>query len=111
MWGGVWWFKPLQSHDFLDFVSPAGLNHFRLRENPFGVTPDPKFLFFSQTHREALASLINGVDWGFGFQVLVAQPGMGKTTLLLNLLSRFQDKAHTAFLFQPQISSTELLQS
>jgi type II secretory pathway predicted ATPase ExeA/outer membrane protein OmpA-like peptidoglycan-associated protein len=111
MWRAICCYKPVQSHDFRDSVQPAVLNHFRLRENPFGVTPDPKFLFFSQTHREALASLINGVDWGFGFQVLVAQPGMGKTTLLLNLLSRFQDKAHTAFLFQPQISPTELLQS
>ena len=89
----------------------AVLSHFGLRENPFGVTPDPKFRFFSDTHREALASLINGIDWGFGFQVLVAQPGMGKTTLLINLLSRYQVSAHTAFLFQPELSPIGLLQS
>ena len=66
MWRAICCYKPVQSHDFRDSVQPAVLNHFRLRENPFGVTPDPKFLFFSQTHREALASLINGVDWGLG---------------------------------------------
>ena len=85
--------------------------HFGLRENPFRGTPDPRFLFHSETHREALASLINGVDCEFGFQVLVAQPGMGKTTLLFNFLERFRDTAHTAFLFQPQLEPHELLQS
>jgi len=86
-------------------------SHFGLRENPFGGTPDPRFLFHSETHREALASLINGIDCEFGFQVLVAQPGMGKTTLLFNFLERFRATAHTAFLFQPQLEPHELLQS
>ena len=85
--------------------------HFGLRENPFGGTPDPRFLFHSETHREAIASLINGVACEFGFQVLVAQPGMGKTTLLFNFLERFRTAAHTAFLFQPQMEPRELLQS
>lgn len=85
--------------------------HFGLRENPFRGTPDPRFLFHSETHREALASLINGIGCEFGFQVLVAQPGMGKTTLLFNFLERFRDTAHTAFLFQPQLEPHELLQS
>ena len=87
------------------------VGHFGLRENAFGVTPDPRFLFLSQTHREALASLVNGIDCDFGFQVLVAQPGMGKTTLLFNFLERFRTTAHTAFLFQPQPNPCELLQS
>ena len=87
------------------------MGHFGLRENAFGVTPDPRFLFLSQTHREALASLVIGIDCDFGFQVLVAQPGMGKTTLLFNFLERFRTTAHTAFLFQPQPNPCELLQS
>ncbi|MGH9537177.1 MAG: ExeA family protein, partial [Terriglobales bacterium] len=86
------------------------LRHFGLRENPFGVTPDPRFLFLSHTHREALASLVNGIQCGFGFQVLVAQPGMGKTTLLFNFLERFND-SRTAFLFQQQHDPREFLQS
>ena len=84
--------------------------HFGLRENPFGVTPDPRFLFMSRTHREALASLVNGIQCGFGFQVLVAQPGMGKTTLLFDFLERFHG-SRTAFLFQQQHDSREFLQS
>jgi type II secretory pathway predicted ATPase ExeA/outer membrane protein OmpA-like peptidoglycan-associated protein len=86
------------------------LRHFGLRENPFGVTPDPRFLFMSGTHREALASLVNGIDCGFGFQVLVAQPGMGKTTLLFDFLERF-NTSRTAFLFQQQQDPREFLQS
>ncbi|MGC2183698.1 MAG: AAA family ATPase [Terriglobales bacterium] len=87
------------------------LGYFGLRENPFGSTPDPRFLFRSETHNEALASLINGIDCEFGFQVLVAQPGMGKTTLLFNFMERFRATASTAFLFQPQLEPHELLQS
>ena len=86
------------------------LRHFGLRENPFGVTPDPRFLFMSRTHREALASLVNGIECGFGFQVLIAQPGMGKTTLLFDFLERFAN-SRTAFLFQQQHNSSEMLHS
>jgi type II secretory pathway predicted ATPase ExeA/outer membrane protein OmpA-like peptidoglycan-associated protein len=87
------------------------LSHFQLRENPFSVTPDPRFLYLTQTHAEAMASLINGIECGFGFQVMIAQPGMGKTTLLFGLLERFRGKARTAFLFQQQHDGRELLQS
>ena len=54
---------------------------------------------------------MNGIDCEFGFQVLVAQPGMGKTTLLFNFLEGYRATAHTAFLFQPQLAPHELLQS
>ena len=86
-------------------------SHFGLQENPFGVTPDIRFLYQSHTHREALTSLINGIDFGFGFQVLIGQPGMGKTSLLFSLLERFRTAAHTAFVFQPQNEPHDLLQS
>ena len=86
------------------------LRNYGLRENPFNVTPDPRFLFESRTHREALASLITGIECGTGFQALIAPPGMGKTTLLFNVLERFHDTARTAFLFQTQCNSREFLQ-
>ena len=98
--------RHIQAHSVDDLL----LRHFGLRENPFGVTPDPRFLFMSRTHREALASLVNGIACGFGFQVLVAQPGMGKTTLLFDFLERF-NSSRTAFLFQQQHDSREFLQS
>lgn len=87
------------------------LGHFGLTKSPFGVTPDPEFLFLSPTHREALATIISGIECGFGFQVLVAQPGMGKTTLLFNILERYRTSARTAFLFQQQYGPRELLES
>ena len=87
------------------------LGYFGLTKSPFGVTPDPEFLFLSPTHREALATLISGIECGFGFQVLAAQPGMGKTTLLFHILERYRTSARTAFLFQQPHSPGELLQS
>src|SRR6267142_948462 len=69
------------------------LDFFGLREQPFGVSPDPKYLYFSPSHREALASLFYGIETGRGFLALIAEPGMGKTSLL----------------FQTQCDSRELL--
>lgn len=80
-----------------------------MRENPFGSTPDPRYLYQTVTHREALSSLHIGLECDVGFQALVAAPGMGKTTLLFHLLSRFKAVARTAFLFQIQADSREFL--
>ena len=85
------------------------LDFYRLREQPFGVTPDPRFLYFSPGHREALASLFYGIETGRGFLSVVAEPGMGKTTLLFQLLKRWKGYVHSAFLFQTQCDSRELL--
>jgi general secretion pathway protein A len=85
------------------------LDFYRLREQPFGLTPDPRFLYFSPGHREALASLFYGIETGRGFMSLVAEPGMGKTTLLFQLLKRWKGYVHSAFLFQTQCDSRELL--
>jgi general secretion pathway protein A len=86
---------------FLDFYS--------LRQQPFGVTPDPRFLYLSPAHREALASLFYGIDAERGFLALIAKPGMGKTTLLFQLLQQFRPRARTAFLFQTQCNSREFM--
>jgi general secretion pathway protein A len=85
------------------------LEFYGLREQPFGVTPDPRFLYLSPAHREALACLYYGIESGRGFMALIAKPGMGKTTLLFQLLERFRSTAHTAFLFQTQCSSREFM--
>ena len=85
------------------------LDYYGLREQPFGVTPDPRFLYFSPAHREALASLFCGIDAGRGFLALIAEPGMGKTTLLFQLLERLKGSVRSAFLFQTQCNSHELL--
>ncbi|HZQ25942.1 MAG TPA: AAA family ATPase [Terriglobales bacterium] len=85
------------------------LNYYGLREQPFGVTPDPRFLYLSAAHREALASLVYGIETNRGFLSLIAKPGMGKTTLLFHLLERFRGAARTAFLFQTQCNSREFM--
>lgn len=85
------------------------LNYFGLREQPFGVTPDPRFLYLSAAHREALASLYYGIEAGRGFLGLIAKPGMGKTTILFHLLEKFRSTARTAFIFQTQCNSREFM--
>jgi general secretion pathway protein A len=83
--------------------------YFGLREQPFGVTPDPRFLYLSAAHREALASLYYGIEANRGFLGLIAKPGMGKTTILFHLLEKFRSSARTAFVFQTQCTSREFL--
>src|ERR1700676_1000167 len=88
---------------------PMFLDFYNLREQPFNESPDPRFVHLGATHREALASLIYGIETGRGFLALIAEPGMGKTTLLFHLLERLKDSARTAFLFQTQCDTCELL--
>ena len=83
--------------------------YFGMREQPFGVTPDPRFLYLSAAHREALASLYYGIEANRGFLGLIAKPGMGKTNLLFQLLQQFRGKARTAFVFQTQCTSREFM--
>jgi general secretion pathway protein A len=85
------------------------LDFYKLREQPFSDTPDPRCVYLSQTHREALASLFYGIETGRGFLALIAEPGMGKTTLLFHLLEHLRSSVRTAFLFQTQCDSRELL--
>ena len=86
------------------------LDFYRLRQQPFGVTPDPAYLYLSRTHREALASLSEGIEAGRGFLCLIAEPGMGKTTLLYELLEELRDRMRTVFLFQTQCNAREFFE-
>ena len=86
------------------------LEFYKLRQQPFGVTPDPAYLYPSQTHCQALDALTEGIMSGRGFLTLIADPGMGKTTLLYQVLDALRDKAKTAFLFQTQCTSREFFQ-
>ena len=91
---------------------PAGrdlLSHFGLRQQPFDVTPDPAYLYPNPSHREALAALKRGIEYFRGFMLLVADPGMGKTTLLNRLMEELSHSARVVFLFQTQCTSRELL--
>lgn len=85
------------------------LTFYGLSEQPFQVTPDPAYLYLSDVHREALTSLSQGVRDLRGFMTLIAEPGMGKTTLLNKLMEELRDSARIVFLFQTQCNSRELL--
>jgi general secretion pathway protein A len=86
------------------------LEHYNLLEQPFGVTPDTRFLYLNHMYREALASLWYGIEERRGFMALVAEPGMGKTTLLFQLLQRLRrTSARTVFLFQTTCNSHDLI--
>ncbi len=82
-----------------------------LREKPFSLTPDPRFLFLSEAHREALAHLLYGIEEGQGFIAVTGEVGTGKTTLCRTLLRRLDPGMEVAFIFHPQLSGLELLQA
>jgi type II secretory pathway predicted ATPase ExeA len=87
------------------------LDYYKLDEQPFGVTPNPRYLYLSSTHREAMASVWHGVMENRGFTAMIAHPGMGKTTLLFQLLQKAPSTLKTVFLFQTQCSPRDLLRN
>ncbi len=83
---------------------------FGLHEKPFSITPDPRYLFMSERHGEALAHLVYGVTESGGFVQLTGEVGTGKTTLVRTLLlNRMPDNADVAVVLNPQISAHEFL--
>ncbi len=85
------------------------LEFFGLIEQPFGVTPDPRFLYLGAKHRQALDTLNYGTELNRGFLTLIARPGMGKTSLLFQYLEGLRGTARTVFLFQTDCDSTDLM--
>jgi general secretion pathway protein A len=86
------------------------LTFFGLREKPFNNTPDPKFLYLTPGHREALAQLVYGVQEHKGFIVLTGEVGTGKTTLLRALLKRLDGNTAVAFIFNSTLPFDEILE-
>lgn len=87
----------------------AFLRHFGFRESPFGVTPDPEFLFWSRMHNAALHAMIDSIESNLGFSALLGKPGTGKTSLLFHLLAQYRESARTAFIFQTQCRPHDLI--
>ncbi len=87
------------------------LEFYGLKEMPFNITPDPRFLFFSQQHREAFDHLIYGIEHRKGFIELTGEVGSGKTTLCRAILSNLSKKVQTALVLNPLLSETQLLRA
>ncbi len=86
------------------------LNFYGLKEKPFNPTPDPRFLYLTPGHREALAQLLYGVQEHKGFLVLTGEVGTGKTTLLRTLLTRLDGHTDVAFVFNSTLPFDELIE-
>jgi general secretion pathway protein A len=85
--------------------------HFGLTERPFSIAPDPRFLYMSQQHREALAHLLYGVGEGGGFVQLTGEVGTGKTTICRCLLEQLPEHVDLALILNPRVTAQELLAS
>lgn len=85
--------------------------HFGLNEKPFSISPDPRYLYLSPRHADALAHLIYGISESGGFIQLTGEVGTGKTTLIRSLLGQLPDNAEIALILNPHLSSREFLQA
>jgi general secretion pathway protein A len=83
--------------------------YFGLKETPFSIAPDPRYLYMSDQHREALAHLLYGVESDGGFVLLTGEVGTGKTTVCRCLLEQMPANCDVAFIFNPKLTVRELL--
>ena len=86
-------------------------DYFRLNEMPFSIAPDPRFLFMSERHREAMAHLLYGIQGEGGIVLLTGEVGTGKTTICRSLLDQLPDNIDVALILNPRMSVEELLQT
>jgi general secretion pathway protein A len=82
---------------------------FGLQEKPFAITPDPRYLYLSERHAEALAHLLYGINEAGGFIQLTGEVGTGKTTVIRSLLEQLPGHAEVALILNPRITPAEFL--
>jgi len=85
--------------------------YFGLKQEPFSIAPDPRLLFMSDQHREALAHLLYGVQGGGGFVLLTGEIGTGKTTVCRSFLEQVPAHCNLAYIFNPKLTVLELLET
>ena len=85
--------------------------YFSLKQSPFSIAPDPRYLFMSERHREALAHLLYGIGSGGGFVLLTGEIGAGKTTVCRCFIEQIPPNCQLAYIFNPKLSVEELLLS
>ncbi len=84
---------------------------FGLTQEPFSIAPDPRFLYMSERHREALAHLLYGLSAGGGFVLLTGEIGAGKTTVCRGFLEQVPTSCTVAYIFNPKLTVSELLRT
>jgi general secretion pathway protein A len=84
-------------------------SYFGLAEEPFSIAPDPRYLYMSRRHQEALAHLLYGVNAGGGFVLLTGEVGAGKTTVCRCFLEQIPESCDVAYIFNPKLTVAELL--
>jgi general secretion pathway protein A len=85
------------------------LSFFGLNEKPFAITPDPRYLYLSERHAEALAHLLYGINEAGGFVQLTGEVGTGKTTTIRSLLAQTPKNAEVALILNPRMTAPEFL--
>src|SRR5512139_2349032 len=80
-----------------------------LQEKPFAITPDPRYLYLSERHAEALAHLLYGINEAGGFIQLTGEVGTGKTTVIRSLLEQLPGHAEVALILNPRVTPAEFL--
>jgi general secretion pathway protein A len=84
---------------------------FKLKQSPFSIAPDPRYLYMSERHREALAHLLYGVGSGGGFVLLTGEIGAGKTTVCRCFMEQIPENCQLGYIFNPKLTVEELLLS
>ncbi|RYF71691.1 MAG: AAA family ATPase, partial [Comamonadaceae bacterium] len=84
---------------------------FGLQHAPFSIAPDPRYLFMSERHREALAHLLYGIRGGGGFVLLSGEIGAGKTTICRCFLEQIPERCRVAYIFNPKLTVADLLKT
>ncbi|MEH6608888.1 MAG: AAA family ATPase [Halioglobus sp.] len=84
-------------------------HHFQLKEAPFSIAPDPRYLYLTENHREALAHLLYGVTSNGGFVLLTGDIGAGKTTVCQCMLEQLPENTNVAYILNPKLQPWEFL--
>ena len=86
-------------------------SYFGFKESPFSIAPDPRYLYMTDQHREALAHLVYGLNSEGGCILLTGEVGTGKTTVCRCLLEQIPEQSNIALVFNPKVTATELLET
>ncbi|MBF0120626.1 MAG: AAA family ATPase [Desulfobacterales bacterium] len=87
------------------------LNFYGFDEPPFSITPDPSFLFLSNTHKSVIDKVVYGIESRMGFILLVGEVGTGKTTICRSIIDSLENKADIVYIINPSLSGKELISS